>query len=218
MTLIVNPKSIDLCFARIIVFKRSDLPLANYLCQLTGCGKVYNKPERGYVLWQIQKILDVFKITNLINGYMRTPKHEALCRVIDWINDYIENKKESKLPATQEILSSLYPLKKKPRDNSAIDSNAWLTGFIDSDGNFSITLSKRTKKHLDKVVAYMRLEIRQTYHRTSVNEIHACTDKLSLLHNSGSSYYFIMSEIAAYLDVNVNSRNRLKDDKIFASQ
>ena len=34
----------------IIVFKRSDLPLANYLCQLTGCGKVYDKPERGYVL------------------------------------------------------------------------------------------------------------------------------------------------------------------------
>lgn len=31
----------------IIVFKRSDLPLANYLCQLTGCGKVFDKPERG---------------------------------------------------------------------------------------------------------------------------------------------------------------------------
>ena len=34
----------------IIVFKRSDLPLANYLCKLTGCGIVYDKPERGYVL------------------------------------------------------------------------------------------------------------------------------------------------------------------------
>lgn len=34
----------------IIVFKRADLPLANYLSQLTGCGKVYDKPERGYVL------------------------------------------------------------------------------------------------------------------------------------------------------------------------
>lgn len=34
----------------IIVFKRGDLPLANYLCELTGCGIVYDKPDRGYVL------------------------------------------------------------------------------------------------------------------------------------------------------------------------
>lgn len=34
----------------IICFKKSDLPLANYLCDLTECGKVYIKPGRGYVL------------------------------------------------------------------------------------------------------------------------------------------------------------------------
>lgn len=59
----------------------------------------------------------------------------------------------------------------------------------------------------------MRLEIKQTYHRTSVNET-----KASLLDNTPhSSFYFIMSEIAAYLNVNLNSRNRLIDDKIFSS-
>lgn len=195
----------------IIVFKRSDLPLANYLCQLTGCGKVYDKPERGYVLWQIQELLGVFKMTKLINGFMRTPKHEALCRVIDWFNDYIKNNLNSKLPATKEILSSLYLLEKKPLDDSAIDSNAWLAGFMDADGNFSITLSKRTNKHLDKVVPYMRLEVRQTYHRTSVNET---IDKSS---NNNSSYYFIMSKIAIYLDINLNSRERLKGEKIYSS-
>jgi hypothetical protein len=72
-----------------------------------------------------------------------------------------------------------------------------LAGFIDTDGHFSISLSKRTKKHLDKVVVFMRLEIRQTYHRTSVNETRAGAYKSSLLGNSNSSYYFIMSEIAA---------------------
>jgi hypothetical protein len=195
----------------IIVFKRADLPLANYLCEFTGCGKVYDKPNRGYVLWQIQETLGVFKITTFINGYMRTPKHEALGRVIDWYNDYIKNNLESKLPATKEILGSIYPLEKKGLDNSAINSNAWLAGFIDTDGNFSISLSKRTKKHLDKVVLYMRLEIKQTYHRTSVNEA-----KASLLDNN-SSFFFIMSEIAAFLNVNVNSRNRLIDEKIFSS-
>src|SRR5687767_15153792 len=34
----------------IVVFKKSDLPFANYLRDLTNCGKVYIKPNRGYVL------------------------------------------------------------------------------------------------------------------------------------------------------------------------
>ena len=34
----------------IIVFKKADLPLANCLCKLTGCGNVYDKQDRGYVL------------------------------------------------------------------------------------------------------------------------------------------------------------------------
>ncbi len=62
----------------IIVFKKADLPLANYLCELTQCGKVYIKSNRGYILWQISDLIGVFKIICLINGYMRTPKHEAL--------------------------------------------------------------------------------------------------------------------------------------------
>jgi LAGLIDADG endonuclease len=66
----------------IIVFKLADLPLANYLRDITNCGKVYIKSNRGYVLWQIQDILSVFTITVIINGYMRTPKIEALHRVI----------------------------------------------------------------------------------------------------------------------------------------
>ena len=51
---------------------------------------------------------------------MRTPKHEALGRVIDWYNDYIKNNPQSKLPATKEILGSIYPLEKKALDNSAL--------------------------------------------------------------------------------------------------
>lgn len=43
---------------------------------------------QGYVLWQIQKKEDVIKIINLINGYMRTPKIEALHRAITWFNQF----------------------------------------------------------------------------------------------------------------------------------
>ena len=48
----------------IIVFKLTDLPLAEYLQLITQCGKVYKKSNRGYVLWQIQDIVSVFKISN----------------------------------------------------------------------------------------------------------------------------------------------------------
>jgi|ERR1700722_7020850 hypothetical protein len=66
----------------IIVFKNTDLSLAQYLKNITNCGQIFIKSNRGYILWQIQDIVGVFTIVNLINGYMRTPKIEALQRTI----------------------------------------------------------------------------------------------------------------------------------------
>ena len=54
----------------IIVFKLADLPLAEYLQELTNSGTVYRKSERGYVLWQIQDIIGVYTIVNIINGWL----------------------------------------------------------------------------------------------------------------------------------------------------
>jgi hypothetical protein len=34
----------------IVVFKKADLPLAQYLQNITNCGKIYIKHNRGYVL------------------------------------------------------------------------------------------------------------------------------------------------------------------------
>lgn len=52
---------------------------------------------------------------------MRTPKIEALHRLIDWLNN--KSNSDIKLP-------------KLELDNSSLDSNPWLAGFIESDGNF----------------------------------------------------------------------------------
>lgn len=67
----------------IVVFSSADEPLAKKLASVTEAGTVYNKKNAGYVLWQIQKTEDVIKIINIINGYMRTPKIEALHRAIN---------------------------------------------------------------------------------------------------------------------------------------
>jgi len=194
----------------IIIFNKADLPLANYLCNLTGCGKVYIKPNRGYVLWQISDLISVFKLINLINGYMRTPKHEALNRSILWFNKYIIKNQNSKLPSTQNIISQIFPIICKSLDNSEIDSNAWLAGFTDADGNFSINIHKRTNKNNTRVQPYFCVEIRQTYHRLSENR------SIELLEKS-NSYYYIMLKLANYLNVNLYSRNRTVENKVFSS-
>jgi LAGLIDADG endonuclease/Cytochrome C and Quinol oxidase polypeptide I len=186
----------------IIVFKLADLPLAEYLKNISKCGIILKKPKRGYVLWQIQKIVEIYTIVNLINGYMRTPKIEALERTINWLNDYILKNKNSKLPTTKLILSKIQPIIFKSLDLSSIDSNAWLSGFTDSDGNFSINIHKRTNKNSTRVQLYYRMEIKQNYHRLDPA-------------GNKESFFTIMSKLALFLNVNVISRSRIINEKQF---
>ncbi len=200
----------------LIVFKLADLPLAEYLQDLTKCGTVYKKPGRGYVLWQIQDIVGVYTIVNIINGYMRTPKIEALHRTIQWFNEYLIKNKDSKLFSTKQILSQPLAtarfavrwcdkeIKIKGLDLSPINSNSWLAGFTDADGNFSINIHKRKDKNSTRVQLFYRLEIRQTYHRLDDN-------------SEQVSFYAIMSKLAEYLSTNVLSRSRTIGDKQFFS-
>jgi LAGLIDADG endonuclease len=67
----------------IIVFSLADKPLAEKLSAVLKVGKVISKPSVGHVLLQILAKEEVLKIINLINGYMRTPKIEALHRAIN---------------------------------------------------------------------------------------------------------------------------------------
>lgn len=215
-----NPKSNSTKFSPkiIIVFKKADLPLAKFLQNLTKCGQILIKPERGYVLWQIQDIVSVYTIISIINGFMRTPKIEALKRTIDWINNYIlinnKNEKLLLLPtkygrsstygSTKLILNNISMLEFKPLDDSPIDSNAWLSGFTDADGNFSINIHKRTNKNSTRVQLYYRLEVNQNYHKldTEGNKV---------------SFFPIMSKIGLFLGVTVYSRSRVIKDKIYYS-
>lgn len=173
----------------LIVFNLVDEPLARKLSSITKTGLVYIKNNAGCVIWHIQKTEDVIKIIHLINGYMRTPKIEALHRAINWFNDY------------DNLNISCLGL-----DKSNIDSNSWLAGFTDGDGNFSITLTNRKKKGVvtsKRIQTFFRIELRQTYHRD-----------VSIEHG-GTSYFTILTKIGEYLGVNLLSRVREQDDKLF---
>ena len=173
----------------IVVFSLADKPLADKLVSITSAGVVFSKENAGHVIWQIQKKEDVLKIVNLINGYMRTPKIEALHRAIIWFNEFYNCKIDC-----------------LALDLSPIDSNAWLAGFTDGDGNFSINLINRKKKGnitTKRVQTFFRIELRQNYHRNVSVE------------QGGTSYFSVLSKIANYLGVNLYSRTREKNDKVF---
>ena len=190
----------------IVVFKKSDLPLATFFKNYTNCGEIFIKPERGYVLWQIQDIVSLFTILNIINEYMRTPKCEAKNRAIEWLNLYIEKNinNPKAQPKTLNILKQIHPLLAKPIDNSPIDSNSWLSGFSDADANFSINIHKRSDKNSTRVQLYYRLEIKQNYHITESD-------------GKKASFFPLMSQIGMYLGVTVHSRSRSVKDKNFHS-
>jgi len=190
----------------IVVFKKSDLPLATFLKNYTNCGEILIKPERGYVLWQIQDIVSLFTILNIINEYMRTPKCEAKNRAIGWLNLYIEKNinNPKAQPKTLNILKQIHPLLAKPIDNSPIESNSWFSGFSDADSNFSINIHKRSDKNSTRVQLYYRLEIKQNYHITESD-------------GNKASFFPLMSQIGMYLGVTVHSRSRSVKDKNFHS-
>jgi len=70
-----------------ITFVNKDEPLANKLMEVLGAGTIEWSPNKMYFNLLIQDTKTLYLVANLINGYMRTPKIEALHRLIDWLNN-----------------------------------------------------------------------------------------------------------------------------------
>lgn len=128
-------------------------------------------------------------IINLINGHMRTPKIEALHRAIRLINE----KDNSSIPCLGV-------------DTSPVNSNSWLAGFTDADGNFSITVYNRNKNSklvTTNVQTLFRIEVKQNYSREVTSD------------QGGVSYFSIMTKIAELFTVNLYTRTRTVKHRVF---
>jgi len=173
----------------IIVFNINDRPLAEKLSFGLKVGKIVDRSSAGHVLLQILAKAEVLKIINLINGHMRTPKIEALHRAINSINE----KDNSSIP-----LLGL--------DASPLSSNSWLAGFTDADGNFSITVYNRKKNSKlvrTNVQTFFRIEVKQNYSREVTSD------------QGKASYFSIMTKIAEFFSVNLYTRTRTVENKVF---
>jgi hypothetical protein len=104
---------------------------------------------------------------------MRTPKIEALYRLIDWLN----------ARSTDGL-----KLTKLSLDSSSLGSNPWLTGFIESDGNFYCEFKLNSEGIATLLRCYMRISQKQYYKSTISKD---------------NSNFYIMDKIREFLDVKI---------------
>ena len=123
-----------------ICFAAKDQPLAEKLKHALGGQLQWNKTRTCVVLSMTSK-KDLINVVNLVNGYFRTPKHVKLLELIDFLNSHWNMN-----------------ITKLPKDESSLDSNSWLRGFVDQDGNFSLQINVRKQRSI-RVIPQFRLEV-----------------------------------------------------------
>lgn len=127
-----------------ITFGMKNEPLAKKLLELIGSGFIRYKKQDNACVLVISPVVGLKKIVHLLNGELRTPKIYQLHSLIDWLN---------KNHSTQII--------KLPLKDSPMENDGWLSGFIDSDGSFSVQhtkLENGAKKR--KISCRLRIEQR----------------------------------------------------------
>lgn len=152
-----------------LVFDERDIPLATILQKELGFGSISKTKGVNAYRYTINNFDGLITMVDIINGYFRTPKIVMFNRLIDFLN--------------QKFPSLL--ISKKDIDTSKLDSNAWLSGFLDADGYFGVVIHNKHPSCLFELV------------QSSVNHL-----KLSKKD--------LMISLSEFLNVNVREATRAK--------
>ena len=156
-----------------ITFGLKNEPLAKKLLEILEVGFIRYKNNNNACVIVISSVSGLKKVVSLINGKLRTPKIGQLKALINWLNK------------NQNVNILLLPL----CENSLL-SDAWLSGFVDADGNFSVQYTKKENALKRKISCRLRIEQRMI-------------DPLSK-----NSYYNILKKIATFLLCNLLTRKQ----------
>jgi hypothetical protein len=135
-----------------IVFHLKDLPLALLIQKNLGYGSLIRKKGLNAYVLIINDQKGILNLVNLLNGNMKTPKIFSLYKLIDWLASNNKNSNLIKLPLNTESFCK----------------DAWLSGFIESDGHFSIRTTMTGK--YPKIECKFELSQRQKDHLGYSNE------------------------------------------------
>lgn len=163
-----------------IAFDIKDLLLFEKIKETLGGGFITIRPNGKSGRLTIRKQSILLGLVNLINGNMKTPKIEALHRLINWFN----NKNNTSIP--------LLGLNK-----TALNKSSWLAGILEADCNFYINW-KLNKQNLPiNLQYYLRISQKQMYTR-------------KLDPNIKISNYDFINEISNFLNTKIKLINRNK--------
>ena len=158
----------------VFTFHSKELPMYQKLQEVLGSG-VINREKSGVCRYSITNSDEVIGIINMVNGKFRTPKIQALYNAIDNLNGW----------RGANFL-------KLPLDGSNLDSNAWLTGLIDTDGSFSIKLTGNYGS--DGSETRGRVQCVFSLNQSRLNRI------------TGESNLPFMTDISEFFQVNLNTK------------
>jgi hypothetical protein len=138
-----------------IIFHLKDLPLALIVQKKLGFGSIVR--VKGYNAYNLmvndQK--GILNLLSILNGKMKTPKIQALYNLIDWYT-----------------LQGKDTFTKLPLNTEKLENNAWLTGFIESDGHFSVRCTMTgTGSTCPKIECKFELSQSQKDHLGNSNEL-----------------------------------------------
>lgn len=178
----VVPKTIRdekqrLRYAKIkVAFHIKDKPLADLLKNQFGGNFEIHK---NYLVWTISDLSSLILVSDIVNGFLRTPKIADFYNLIDYIN----------WRKGEPVLDKL------KTDTSPIESNAWFAGFSDADSNFNIIVSEKKNKK-------KRIQIQ---YRLEIKHFHNSCYKDSLINHS---FYDVCEKIANFLKGGFYFRSR----------
>ena len=160
-----------------LTFNSKDFPLISIIQEKLEIGHIYKVKGKNAYTYRISNLVSLYRLVNIINGYIRTPKIYKLNKLIDYLNN------------------KGYDINKYPLDLTPLNSNAWLSGFIDADGHFSVRVSTDKKNILKRIAC--SLEISQSK---------------KLIDLEGNNYFNVLSLIGIYLlcqvkETKSNSKN-----------
>jgi hypothetical protein len=127
---------------------KKDAPLAQKIMEVIKGGTIVYPKDSNYLDLLFQDIKSIKNIAVLLNGNMRTPKIDALHRLIDWLN---------------ARSTDGFKIYKVSLDDSWLGSNP---GFIESDGNFYCEFKLNSERIATIIKGYMRVYQKQSYNST----------------------------------------------------
>lgn len=110
-------------------FHGKEFPLAQAVQRALNTGSIARKAKANAYILTVNDLTGVLLVISLLNGNMRTPKINELHRLIDWVS--------GRFPEL------CFP--KMPGDSSPVLDSAWLSGFIEADGHFSLRYTEQAK-------------------------------------------------------------------------